>query len=72
MQIQIYWMIDTDTFNSPVLDAGGRGEKHVHFQKVESDGHLSGQLAQAPQDRGQEEALPQEAEVWAGTPRGQH
>ena len=27
--------------------------------------HLSEQLAQAPQDRGQEEALPQEVKIWA-------
>ena len=33
------------------------------FQPAPSDGHLSGQLAHALQDRGQEKALPQEAEV---------
>ncbi|XP_074237942.1 hemoglobin subunit theta-1 isoform X1 [Saimiri boliviensis] len=42
------------------------------FQPAPSDGHLSGQLAQAPQDQGQEKAPPQEAKYELGAPGCQH
>lgn len=38
------------------------------FQSALSHEHLSGQLAQVPQDEWQEKALPQAAKIGAGTP----